>query len=73
MRTIMKRAVLFLLVFAAGGMLFGNGGNAGCARLGGDTLLGAVNFCFVFDCTSGVLGGAIEPCGLFPVFTDCEF
>ncbi len=34
----------------------------GCMAFGGDQLLSTIDFCFVFDCQNGILGGVIDPC-----------
>ena len=34
----------------------------GCMSFGGDQLLSTIDFCFVFDCQNGILGGVIDPC-----------
>lgn len=66
-----KRYLLYLLFLTGGGTLF-QGNNAGFARCAGDGTLAAVNFCFVFDCQNGALGGAIEFCGNGQdIFLDC--
>ncbi len=68
-----KRYLLYLLFLTGGGTLF-QGSNAGFARCAGDATLTAINFCFVFDCQNGALGGAIEFCGDQPgddIFLDC--
>ncbi len=73
MRKRTKRLMFYLLIFAAGGTLF-TGGNAGFVRCSGDTVLTAINFCFVFDCQNGALGGGLEFCGDQPeddIFLDC--
>jgi hypothetical protein len=38
----------------------------------GESVLTATDFCFIFDCQSGILGGTIDPCsGENPLFADC--
>jgi hypothetical protein len=69
-----KRWVRYLLMIAGGGTLFQAGSNAGYARCAGDSTLTSINFCFVFDCQNGALGGTIEFCGDQPeddIFSDC--
>ncbi len=73
MRNRMKRFLLYVLFLAGGGTLF-QGNNAGFIRCAGDTTLTAINFCFVFDCPNGAIGGALEFCGDQPqddIFLDC--
>lgn len=68
----------------SGGILFAGPGTS-CTSFLLESALDAVDFCFVFDCQNGILGGTIQPCGPFdnfsqdalnspptgPVFIDC--
>lgn len=65
-------------IVAAGGCLMA--GNATCTSFFGDTFATAIDFCFIFDCTNGILGGTINPCpdgtllsgeAVTPLFVDC--
>jgi hypothetical protein len=40
-------------------------------RLVTEGVLTSVDFCHIFDCQSGFLGGAIQPCGQNPLLVDC--
>ena len=64
MRSRRLRTKLAVAAFAASGVM---GGFVGCASLGAESLSGAVDFCFLFDCTDGIFGGLIDPCS--PVFS----
>jgi len=65
-----RRLILCLLLVGASGAVAGT--NASCARYAGDSALGATDFCFMFDCDNGVLGGLIDPCAAgTEVFWDC--
>ena len=66
------------LVLAGGYVMSGIG--SGCSTYLAESALSAANFCFIFDCQNGLLGGAIDPCagtgaqdqnGELPLFTDC--
>ena len=70
-------------LLAAGGFLLAGPGTS-CSSYLGETLLISTDFCFVFDCQSGLFGGTLDPCtGIgsgnqtiegatqFPRFTDC--
>lgn len=70
-------------LLATGGFLLAGPGT-GCSSFLGESLLVTADFCFVFDCQSGLFGGAIDPCpGIgsgnqtfegatqSPLFTDC--
>ncbi len=73
MRTRMRRYLFYLLFLTGGGTLL-QGNNAGFVRCAGDTALTAINFCFVFDCQNGALGGGLEFCGDQAgddIFLDC--
>ncbi len=70
--------------------LLGSGGfllattSTGCLSFGAKSLALSTDFCFIFDCQNGILGGTIDPCSGIgsgdntveateaqPVFTDC--
>ena len=40
----------------------GSGLNGGCARFASNGVLSATNFCVLFDCDNGFLGGVVDPC-----------
>ena len=77
MRQRLRRGILWLMLALTGATLFqttatssstvaftsGNGAIGGCARFATNGLLEPVNFCYILDCQSGFLGGAIQPCG----------
>ena len=75
------------IVAAAGLVLLGasllSGPGTGCVPYFGDSALAAADFCFIFDCQNGLLGGTIDPCAATtsvgqgftfqrpPFFADC--
>lgn len=73
MRNRIRKYLIYLLFLTGGGTLF-QGNNAGFGRCAGDTLLTTINFCFIFDCQNGAIGGGLEFCGDQPgddIFIDC--
>ncbi len=48
-------------VLLGGGVMFAAGGGA-CAEFAGQAALGSVDFCFLFDCVDGAIGGLLRPC-----------
>jgi len=48
-------------VLAASGFLT-SGPGTGCGSYVGQSGLVATDFCFIFDCQNGILGGTIDPC-----------
>ncbi len=40
-----------------------NGAYESCTRFAVDGAVTPIDFCYIFDCQSGFLGGAIQPCG----------
>ena len=56
-----RRLVVTLGLIGFGGFLT-VGPNATCASFALETVATTVDFCFIFDCQSGVLGGTIDPC-----------
>jgi hypothetical protein len=70
-------------LMAAGGFLLAAPGS-GCSSFTADSLLVSTDFCFIFDCQGGILGGTVNPCSgvgsgdqtiegdqSLPLFTDC--
>ncbi len=56
---------------AGGGLLFA-APNTGCLSFMAESAVEATDFCFIFDCQNGILGGTIDPCsGDNPLFADC--
>lgn len=53
------------------------GSGTGCINFAAERALQTADFCFIFDCQNGALGGVLQPCvtaGAEPVlFTDCPF
>jgi|CXWL01.1.fsa_nt_gi hypothetical protein len=77
MRLSARRVVAFLTLAAGGGYLLAGPGT-GCSSYLGESAFVAIDFCFIFDCQSGFLGGTIDPCassgdgpGQGPLFVDC--
>jgi len=78
------RALRWLMIFVGGTFLFqfpitGNNGigGGGCTTFATNGLLNSVDFCYIFDCENGFLGGAIQPCGTgssggSPFLLDCN-
>jgi len=69
---IRKRVVrtLVALGLVASGAYLMAGGTMACGSLAGESALSAVDFCFMFDCTNGAVGGLIDPCGTVGVDPD---
>lgn len=61
MRSRYRRLAASVGLIVAGGMLLAAPGS-GCFSFTGETLTSMTDFCFIFDCTNGVLGGTIQPC-----------
>ena len=66
MRSRLGRAKIAAVIVATGAVAFASGVGA-CASFGISSLTGAVDMCFVFDCTDGIFGGVIDPCS--PIFS----
>lgn len=75
MRSRSRRIAVGASLVGLGGYLF-SGPGSGCGSFAAESTLFAANFCFIFDCQSGILGGTILPCSESelrePLFTDCE-
>lgn len=65
---------------ALGGGFLLAGPGTGCMSFAAESALTTTDFCFIFDCGNGLLGGTIDPCpggetgddsGQAPLFVDC--
>lgn len=74
-----RRKLMLAGLFAGGGFLFG-GQSTSCFSFTGEQMLSSADFCFIFDCTNGILGGTLDPCSetrdvngnlIPPTFLDC--
>jgi hypothetical protein len=79
MRRRLGRKISFAGLIASGGFLFA-GQSTSCLSFSGESTLSSANFCFIFDCVNGILGGTIDPCAQStdangdlqpPLFVDC--
>lgn len=55
------------LALLGGGVVLYASTTAKCSNMAFDGLSGATDFCFLFDCTNGLLNGLINPCA--PIFS----
>jgi len=53
--------VAAFLATGVAGYLFSGPGTS-CMSFLGESTLESANFCFIFDCQNGILGGTIDPC-----------
>jgi hypothetical protein len=59
------------LLIAAMGTVFVTG-NVTCGSFFADSAQSSVDFCFLFDCQNGAIGGLVDPCTEnYQVFIDC--
>ncbi len=56
-----RRMAMTTALVGAGGFLM-SGPGTGCTSLLGTKAVEAADFCFIFDCNNGILGGTIDPC-----------
>jgi len=71
MRTRSRKVIAAITVLAASGILTTGPGTT-CSSYVGESAMFATDFCFIFDCQNGILGGTIDPCsGADPQFVDC--
>lgn len=61
MRSRTRRAALTLALLAGGGFLMAGPGTS-CGNFLGESAFVSTDFCFIFDCQNGFLGGTIKPC-----------
>ncbi len=74
-----SRRVLAGVGLLLAGWLLVSGPGTGCTSFMKESALTTADFCFIFDCQNGILGGTIDPCaglngqsGEEPLFTDCQ-
>ncbi|GMU36334.1 MAG: hypothetical protein EDS66_11040 [Planctomycetota bacterium] len=67
MRSSVRRAKIGWAMVTLGGLVLASNGVGACASMGLESAAGAVDFCFLFDCTDGIFGGLIDPCA--PIFS----
>ncbi len=56
-----RRMTAGAMILASGAFLM-QSPNFGCESFIGETAMSALDFCFIFDCNSGILGGTVQPC-----------
>ena len=60
MQKSLRRTVMGAAVVLAGGLLMAP--STGCLSFIAESALTSTDFCFIFDCQNGLLGGTIDPC-----------
>lgn len=71
MRTRSRKVIAAISVLAASGILTSGPGTT-CSSFVGESTFVDLDFCFIFDCQNGILGGTIDPCAADdPLFVDC--
>jgi len=83
MRSKWRKGLSWAGILAGGGIIISGPGTS-CSSYVGQTALVAADFCFIFDCQNGALGGTFDPCSGIgssdetiegqvspPLFTDC--
>lgn len=69
------RRTLALVALTGGGTLLTTGAGPACQAFAANQALATTDFCFLFDCQNGAIGGLIDFCSLStleePLFTDC--
>lgn len=74
------RAVAMSVGLALGGAFLMAVSGSSCSTFAGEALFSQADFCFIFDCQNGILGGTIDPCARagsdvggrdLPLFIDC--
>jgi len=83
MRSRARKAIAAMTLLAGSGFVT-SGPGTGCSSYVGESALVATDWCFIFDCQNGILGGTVDPCSGIgrgdqtvegqtrpPLFTDC--
>ena len=61
MRSRSRRIAVVVSLIGMGGFLMAGPGTS-CSSFVGESGLVAADFCFIFDCVNGPLGGTLDPC-----------
>ena len=61
MRSRFRRTAKAVALVIGGGFLMAGPGT-GCLEFLAESALETTDFCFIFDCQNGFLGGSIDPC-----------
>jgi len=83
MRFRSRNVAIAAAMIGLGGLVFSGPGTS-CSSYMAETALTSADFCFIFDCQNGVLGGVFDPCSplsettvesqtALPLFTDCRY
>jgi hypothetical protein len=62
MRTRTRRIVAAISLLAASGILTSGPGTGCISGYVTESTFVTLDFCFIFDCQNGILGGTIDPC-----------
>ena len=72
MRIRARKLIAAISVLAASGILTSGPGTGCISGYITDSTFVTTDFCFIFDCQNGILGGTIDPCTpQDPLFADC--
>ncbi len=66
MGSMRKRWLVGFAAMATIGMLY----QTACMSMAGQELMRTVDFCFLFDCQNGAIGGLIDPCAATSTSSD---
>ncbi len=59
-KRVVRGAIVLSLILS--GAYLCTSGTATCGSVAGTSAMSAIDFCFMFDCTNGALGGLVDPC-----------
>lgn len=62
MKNNQKQRIAVMAGFLAVGGVLLSGPGTSCSSFTAESLLVSADFCFIFDCQNGALGGAVDPC-----------
>ena len=68
------RRIATAIGLALGGAFLTSGPGTSCSSFAGESMFTSTDFCFIFDCQNGILGGTIDPCSEgegAALFVDC--
>jgi len=72
MRSRIRRVIATVSLLTAAGVLTSGPGTGCISGYITNSTLVTTDFCFIFDCQNGILGGTIDPCTPGdPLFEDC--
>lgn len=66
-----KKSAVLVFVAMTMGSLFAQGVQGGCWNIGTSAFMNSIQPCGIFNCSTGLFGGALQLCGTTKVVVGC--